>query len=89
MTVTKRRAQLLWAVEPVTVAEAQVTQAGLWPEGEQPGREGSPGGGTAEALGRAQVTPARLLAARAGLLRGFAWSLPHRSVSGQAGSTSV
>lgn len=76
MTVTKRRARLLWAVELVTVAEAQVTPAGLWPEGEKPGREGSPEGGVAEALGRAQVTPARLKAARAGLLRPFTWSLP-------------
>lgn len=76
MTVTKRRAQLLWAVELVTAAEAQVTQAGLWPEGEKPGRECSPGGGVAEALGRAQVTPSRLKAARAGFLRHFTWSLP-------------
>lgn len=35
---SERTAQLLWAVELVTVAEAQVTQAGLWPEGEKPGR---------------------------------------------------
>ena len=35
---SERTAQLLWAVELVTVAEAQVTQAGLWPEGEKPER---------------------------------------------------
>lgn len=38
MTVTERRIQLLWAVVLVTVAEAQVTQVGQWPEGEKPGR---------------------------------------------------
>lgn len=34
---SERTAQLLWA-EMVTVAEAQVTQAGLWPEREKPER---------------------------------------------------
>lgn len=62
---SKKGAQLLWAVELVMVAEAQVTQAGLWPEGEKPGRV--PQGGGAGALGRAQVTqPGSVLPGLAG-----------------------
>ena len=71
---SERTAQLLWA-ELVTVAEAQVTQAGLWPEGEKPERVPQ-GGGEAGALGIARVTPGRLSVSRAGLLRGLLWSLP-------------
>lgn len=89
MTVTRRRAQLPWGVVLVTAAEAQVTQAGLWPEEEKPGREGSPEGGVAEASGRAQVTPARLPAAGPACSEASHGLSPLRTATDQAGSKSI
>lgn len=80
MTVAKRRAQLLWAGELVTVAEAQVTQARLWPEGRVPPR--------AKGLGLWE-DPRQAQGWQAGLLRSVTWYLPAQNRVGQAGHRSI